>query len=72
MWQLYERLSKRSQLRLYILNEDLSGVSVNKEDTPKEGGMIARNPNNHKDQWYIGKAYFESNFNTMPIAILSE
>jgi len=62
MWQLYERLSNPSQLRPYVPGEDLSGMSVNDEDTPEEGGMIARNSDSHKDQWYMGKAYFEANF----------
>jgi len=25
-------------------------------------GMIARNPENHKDQWYVARKYFEDNF----------
>ena len=25
-------------------------------------GRIARNPENHKDQWYVAKKYFEDNF----------
>ena len=38
-----------------------SGISVSDEDEPEEGGMIARNPKNHADQWYVGKKYFEEN-----------
>lgn len=49
-------------MRPYIEGEDLSGVSVNAEDTPEVGGMIARNPKNHKDQWYVSKKYFEENY----------
>jgi hypothetical protein len=26
------------------------------------GGMIARNPKNHADQWYVARAYFLDNF----------
>ena len=50
-----------SEMRTYIPGEDLSGVSVSKEDTPESGGMIARNPKNHADQWYVAKKYFEDN-----------
>ena len=25
-------------------------------------GMIARNPKNSQDQWYVAKKYFEDNF----------
>lgn len=49
-------------MRKYIPGESLHGVSVNTEDTPEEGGMIAVNPANHNDQWYVGKAFFESNY----------
>ena len=39
-------------------------VSVNKEDKKEvslaiAGGMVARNSDNHADQWYVAKAYFE-------------
>lgn len=51
-----------SEMRPYILNEDLEGVSVSPEYNPvTDMGMIARNPNNHKDQWYVARQYFEDN-----------
>ena len=28
--------------------------------------MIARNPKNHEDQWYVAKKYFEDNFELVP------
>jgi len=48
-------------------------VSVSKEDQKEvaniirgrgEGrpGMIARNPKNHADKWYVAREYFEDNF----------
>ena len=49
-------------MRPYIPGEDLTGVSVNKEDTPEEGGMIAVNPQNPEDKWYVGKAFFLHNY----------
>ena len=43
-----------------------AGVSISKADldngSPKPGDMIARNPNNHNDQWLIAKDYFQDNF----------
>lgn len=45
-------------MRPYVPGEDLTGISVSAQDTPEEGGYIARNPENHKDQWYVAKAYF--------------
>lgn len=41
-------------------------ISLSKADadngSPLEGDMIARNPNNHEDQWLVAKQYFEDNF----------
>lgn len=49
-------------MRPYVPGESLEGISVNKEDTPELGGMIARNADNPADQWYVGKAFFEKNY----------
>jgi len=49
-------------MRPYVPGEDLTGVSVNKEDTPEDGGMIAVNANNPSDQWYVAKKFFEDNY----------
>lgn len=49
-------------MRPYIPGEDLTGVSVSPEDTPEEGGMIAINEDNPADQWYVAKAFFETNY----------
>ena len=49
-------------MRPYVTGEDLTGVSVSEQDTPELGGMIARNPSNHADMWYVAKAFFESNY----------
>ena len=51
-----------AEMRLYVPGEDLTGISVNKEDTHELGGMIARNSKNHKDQWYVAKKFFEDNY----------
>ena len=51
-----------SEMRLYVLGEDLLNVSVSSEDDPSNDmGMIARNPKNHADQWYVARKYFEDN-----------
>lgn len=49
-------------MRPYVVGEDLTGISVNEEDTPEEGGMIAINPHNSEDKWYVGKKFFEDNY----------
>ena len=44
---------------------DLTSVSISNVDlengSPKEGDMIARNPNNHDDKWLVSKQYFLDN-----------
>lgn len=49
-------------MRPYVPGEDLTGISVNKEDTPELGGMIAVNPKNPEDKWYVAKKFFEENY----------
>lgn len=45
---------------------DMTDISISKEDalagSPKEGDMIARNPENHDDMWLIASEYFQANF----------
>ncbi len=61
-FQQYKRKGL-SEMRPYILGEDLSKISVNKDDDPpNDMGMIARNPKNHNDQWHVGGQYFENNY----------
>ena len=49
-------------MRPYEPGEDLTGVSVNTEDTPEIGGMIAINPQNQEDRWYVAKKLFDDNY----------
>lgn len=49
-------------MRPYVPGEDMSGVSVSSEDTPEEGGMIACNPANPADKWYVAKDFFAANY----------
>jgi hypothetical protein len=55
-----------SEMRPYIVGEDMTGISISPEDrkngSPMEGDMIARNALNHKDQWLVAKKYFAENF----------
>jgi len=63
-WKYYKRKG-HSEMRPYIIGEDISHVSISEADkmnnSPKEGDMIARNPKNHDDQWLVAKKYFEDN-----------
>jgi len=51
-------------MRPYMPGEDLEaqGISVWDGDVPEEGGMIAVNPKNEDDKWYVAKAFFEENY----------
>lgn len=68
----YRRKAKLAELRPWEPGEDLAGVSVSPKDKeagcPKEGDMIARNPDNHGDQWLMSKQYFDENIEPEPIA----
>jgi len=49
-------------MRPYIPGEDMMGISISSEDMLEEGGMIAINPANTEDKWYVTKAFFEENY----------
>lgn len=60
-WNKYRRKGL-AEMRPYIMGEDLIDISISITDIPGPGGMIARNPANHADQWYVARQYFEENF----------
>jgi len=61
-WTQYRRKGV-AEMRPYCPGEDLTGISVSDvDDPPESGGMIARNPRNHADLWYVARQYFEDNF----------
>lgn len=49
-------------MRPYVPGEDLEGISVWDGDTPESGGMIAVNPKDPADMWYVSKKFFEDNY----------
>ncbi len=49
-----------TEIRPYIEGEDISEITVSKIDTPRKGGMIARDFENYEDLWYISEDYFEN------------
>ena len=61
------RRKQIAELRPFVPGEQLSErVSISEGDreagSPKAGDMIARNPDNHDDQWLVSKEYFNANF----------
>ena len=63
-WKQYKRTGL-SEMKPWTPETDVTGVSISEADknngSPKEGDMIARNPENHDDQWLVAKQYFEDN-----------
>jgi hypothetical protein len=51
-----------TEMRPYVMGENLDGVSVSDEDTPEKGGMIANDPSNQSVKWYVSKDYFQKNY----------
>ena len=62
------RRKQIAELRPYVQEQDMAGISVSDADakagSPKAGDMIARNPENHEDQWLVAAQYFADNFET--------
>ena len=46
----------------YVEGDDMTGISVAECDTPEEGGMIAVNPDDNSDRWYVAKQFFIDNY----------
>ena len=46
-----------SWMRPYEVGESLKGVSVSDNDTPGEGGFVAIDPYDTKDQWYVNAEF---------------
>jgi hypothetical protein len=75
MWRRYRRTNV-SEMRDVTQADIESGlgasslISVSEADrengSPKLGDKIARNPNNHRDQWLVSKEYFDENFKLLP------
>ena len=65
-WANYRR-TNTAEMRPFVPGEHLSSnVSISEADrrngSPKEGDMIARNPEDPGDLWLVAKEYFEKNF----------
>ena len=70
------RRTNLAEMRPWVPGEDMSGISVSSPDakagSPKAGDMVARNPENHADQWLVSEAYFAANFGPVDDAGLSD
>lgn len=62
-----------AQLRRYVPGEDISHVRVALGTGPVPiSGWIARDPDNHSDQWFVTDRYFYKNFDPHPLHNASE
>jgi hypothetical protein len=70
-FKLYKRLSY-VHLKPWVAGDDLTGASISDEDikngSPKDGDMIARNPENFNDKWLVASDYFKKNFEIIEVA----
>jgi hypothetical protein len=67
-WKQYRRKGV-IELRPYVPGEEKGldwTVSVSVTDSLEVGGMVARNPVDPSDQWYVNKEYFEKNYEENP------
>ena len=70
MFKQYRRtnIAEMRPVTPYEYEEDTlnANISISEADrlngSPKQGDMIARNPENHNDQWLVAKQYFKDNF----------
>lgn len=60
-WKLYKRRGY-TEARPYVPGEDLTGVGIPAGVTPVEGGVIARDPSNPNDRWYVTRDLFWATF----------
>lgn len=57
-WKVYAPV-RRIEMRPYVPGESLAGVTVMRGEVPALGGMVARNPRDHADRWYVNQTDFE-------------
>lgn len=68
-WKQYRR-TNIAEMRAFVPGEDTSKFSVSEPDRQLcvndidefQRGFVARNPQNHAEQWYVARAYFDVNF----------
>lgn len=55
--------SATQPIRAYVRGEDLSYITVSADDNPEiDGGMIAMNPYDSSDKWFISQKFFDENY----------
>ena len=49
-------------MRPYEVGEDMTNINVDETTIPALGGMIAIDPQNLSDRWYISPEFFAANY----------
>lgn len=66
VFKKYRRIPRTSEMAPWVPGVDMTGVSISASDresgSPRDGDMIARNPDNHGDCWLVAAAYCAENF----------
>lgn len=60
-WKEYRKTAVQ-EMRPYNPGEDLTLIGVAVTEIPVRGGMICRNAQDPRDQWYIGPEFFAANY----------
>jgi len=55
------RKKQIAEMRPYIDGEDISRINVG-DVSPKVGDFVARDPENHDDQWLVTADFFNRNY----------
>ena len=65
-WKSYERKPTFMEMTQWMEGMEIKMYSISDADVangnPKPGGMIARDPKNHADMWYINPEFFIANY----------
>lgn len=60
--RLYNPVADREHLQTAISVSGPDGMLLLTDVDEFNRGFVARNPQNHADQWYVARAYFDANF----------
>src|SRR5262245_14547460 len=56
-WKRMRKIAVLVEARPYVPEEDLTGISVKPNYTPKPGDLIVRDPHDLRDQWLVTAEY---------------
>ena len=60
-FKTYRKVTQQ-HMRPYEQDEDMTNIAVDEMVIPRLGGMIAIDPSNLSDRWYVTPEFFEANY----------